>query len=231
MRKYIFEADDDNTTGGGENNAADNNAAADNNQNDTAENNDTNNNDNQEDNNQDDQNQEDDQQNDDENQDDNNDEDNQDEDDDFGINDDDEDGGDDNQDDGGDSDSSEEESNLDPNSLKAKDRELFDSLSIPEQQIKVRELKSQFAELYSNCISIIDRINDIGLELNDEYPQLKRLSEVLYKLKDTISFYILNIYDIKSYFENDIIFNRYLTILNGVKKVLETVKNGVNNDK
>ena len=227
MRRFLYEADDDNTTGGENNNAAENNdAAADNNNNDQNDDNKT------DDNNQEDQNQDDNQEdenNQDENQDDNTDE----EDDDFGINDDDNGEDDENTDEGGEDNTadSEETSNLDQNSLKAKDRELFDSLSIPEQQIKVKELKNQFGELYGNCLSIIDRLNNISLELNDEYPQLKRLNEILYNLKDTISFYILNIYDIKSYFENDIIFNRYLAILNGVKTVLNTVKNGINNDK
>lgn len=230
MRKFLYEADDDNNAGRENNNAAENNdAATNNNQDDNADDNQDQDNQNQEDENQnDDDNQED------ENQDDNNDDNQDDEnqDDDFGIDDDDNGGDDDNnEDETSDINSDEEESNLDPDSLKAKDRELFDSLSIPEQQIKVRELKNQFSELYNNCISIIDRLNDISLELNDQYPQLKRMSDTLYDLKNTISFYILNIYDIKSYFENDITFNRYLTILNGVKTVLNTIKNGVNNDK
>ena len=66
-------------------------------------------------------------------------------------------------------------------------------------------------------------------------PELKEIGEeasnLSYELKNMISFYILNIYDNRSFFENDIVFNRYLVILNGIKKILETIKNDKKDDK
>jgi cobalamin biosynthesis protein CobT len=236
MRRFLFEADDDNETSGGNtnnnNDQAANDTAADNNNDSGNEDNADDANDNQEDQNTDenqDDNQEDDNQNDE-----NQDEDNNDEDENYDINDDDENQDDENQDENSDDttdDSSDETADSKADALKAKDREVFDSLSIAEQQIKIKELKNQFADLYNNCSSIIERLNDVALELIDEYPQLKKISSVLYELKDMISFYILNIYDTKSFFENDIVFNRYLLILNGIKGVLTTIKNDKNSDK
>lgn len=231
MRKFLFEADDDNETSGGNannndqaaNDTAADDAGNDDNQNDNNDNqDDQNNDDNQDDNKDDNQN--------DENQDDNN----QDEDDDnYDINDDDNGDDENNEDDNSDNtdESSDNTADSKADALKAKDREVFDSLSIAEQQIKIKELKKQFSNLYNNCSSIIERLNDLTIELIDEYPQLKKVSAVLYELKNMISFYILNIYDTKSFFENDIVFNRYLTILNSVKGVLETIKNDKNSDK
>ena len=237
MRRFLFEADDDKESGGTNNNDQTANDAADNN--DSGNENDTNegddNNTDQNDENQDDNNEED-NQNEEENTEDENQDDNNEEEDNYDINDDDNGGDDENQDEGGDEEStdeggdeSSEESKAD--ALKLKDRELFNSLSIAEQQIKIKELKSQFSSLYNNCSSIIERLNDLSIELIDEYPQLKKVNAVLYELKDMISFYILNIYDTKSFFENDIIFNRYLAILNSVKTVLTTIKNDKNDDK
>lgn len=124
---------------------------------------------------------------------------------------------------------SEDEHKLDPDSLKAKDRELFDTLSIEEQQIKVKELKKQFGDLYSECVSLIDRFNEISIEISSK--QVNNISSLLLELKSMISFYVLNIYDIKSFVENDVMFNRYLSILNNIQNTLKDIKNDEFSDK
>lgn len=113
---------------------------------------------------------------------------------------------------------------LDPESLKAKDRKLFDSLSIPEQRIKVKELKMMFGELYTNCNNIVDRFNSLSFAAEDIAPQVRRAMNIVFELRNMISSYILNIYDTKSYIENDIEFNRFLSILNSVKNVMKSIK-------
>ena len=227
-RRFLFEAegDENDNANANDNNAAENNdTAAD----DNADNNDDNNDDNQEDQNKEEDN------NDDNKEDDQTDENNDEEennDDDFSINDDD--NNDDNNDDNGDNEDSgdtEEESKLDPDSLKAKDRELFDSQSKPEQQIKIKELKKQFGELYSNTMSLIDRFNELSMESAISNEKINKLISILLELKSMISFYILNIYDLKSYIENDIIFNRYLAIFNSIRKVINAIKNDDFSDK
>lgn len=222
-RRFLFEADDD-ATANDTNDAAANDTAA-NDNNDNAESNENKAEDNADD------------QKNDENQDDNKEEDNQDnneeenndennDDNDFTINDDE--NNDENNDDNNNStsyDNGEEESKIDPDSLKNKDRELFDSLSIAEQQIKIKELKKQFGDLYSNTVSLIDRFNEISIEVGSDSIQINKIIKILLDLKSMISFYILNIYDIKSFFENDIAFNRYLVIFNGIKKAMTAIKN------
>ena len=53
---------------------------------------------------------------------------------------------------------------VDPDSLKAKDAELFDSLSPEEQKMKIKVQKKMFLELYTNADIIIKKINEIGSE-------------------------------------------------------------------
>ena len=226
-RLFLFEADDDNQT------AADNttdaaetndSTSADNNTEDNTANDDQTEDNNQEENNDDNQ-QEDNQE--DENQNDDNNDENQDEEDgndDFTINDDD--NNDENKEPSEDDIYSSSDDNNDQqksDALKAKDRELFDSLTLAEQQIKIRELKNNFVDLYNNCISLIDRYNEISLECEEDITHIKKISSLLLDIKGMISFYILNLYDLKSYVENDLIFNRYLAVFNAIKNVTKNI--------
>lgn len=125
---------------------------------------------------------------------------------------------------------SSDDSQTDPNSLKAKDRELFDSLSLAEQQIKIRELKNLFAEMHIEIGKIIDRLNLVSVDADELSIQVRRSIKVLYTMKNDISFYILNIYDQKSYLENDTMFNYFLLKLDNIKKVVKTIKNELIDD-
>lgn len=98
--------------------------------------------------------------------------------------------------------------------------DIFSSLSKEEQQIKIRELKKNFLDLYSSCDDISTRINDI--EVSDtNIDVLSRISEVLYDVKLYISDYIQFSFAHKSYYENDTYFNRFLSIFISIKKVFE----------
>lgn len=230
-RLFLFEAEDDNNTSSGDtasdttNDTAENNdTSADNNENEDQNNQE----DNQNDENQDDNNQDDDEQNKEDNNDKNDEDEDQNNDDEFSINDDQDNDNQNNEDENQGNDNSEEENQPKSDSLKAKDREVFNSLSLAEQQIKIRELKQNFADLYGECNTLIDRFNEISIEFNDNY--CNKISSCLIDLKGMISFYILNIYDLKSYFENDIMFNRYLTIFNAVKNTIGIINNNLSDD-
>lgn len=106
---------------------------------------------------------------------------------------------------------------------KETERNLFDSLSPEEQEIKNKMLKKLFIDLYSNCDSIINKFNDIGSELEEVSTQIKKILSILFNLKQMIDDYLMNIYKTKSYIENDIVFNRYLSILNSVKNIVKEI--------
>lgn len=113
---------------------------------------------------------------------------------------------------------------VDPDSLKAKDAELFDSLSPEEQKMKIKVQKKMFLELYTNADIIIKKINEIGSELEEVNSQLKRTLQILFELKKMIYEYLMNTFDTKSYIENDIMYTRYLSVFNSVKNITTEIR-------
>ena len=97
--------------------------------------------------------------------------------------------------------------------------DIFSSLSAEEQQIKIKELKGLYQQMYTSCDELLDRINNLEFT-EDSLPVMTRITYALYDLKKYISEYIISIFPRKSYIENDIAFNRFLMILNSVKDIL-----------
>lgn len=98
--------------------------------------------------------------------------------------------------------------------------DIFSSLTPEEQQIKIKELKRLFAQMYSSTDDLLDKINTIESN-EDNIEIMSRISMVMYSLKQYISDYMVNSFANKSYIENDIAFNRFLSILNSVSSVIE----------
>ena len=102
------------------------------------------------------------------------------------------------------------------------DTELFDSLTDSEKQRKIATLKRLYMDLYTRCDVLVDKFNQMSEDHNDDFkPVIKRILTILYDLKEYIGFYVLNVFDKASYIENDITFNRYLAVLNGIKLTVE----------
>lgn len=97
--------------------------------------------------------------------------------------------------------------------------DIFSSLSAEEQQIKIKELKGLYQQMYTSCDELLDRINNLDYT-EDSLPIMTRITYALYDLKKYISEYIISIFPRKSFIENDIAFNRFLMILNSVKDIL-----------
>ena len=97
--------------------------------------------------------------------------------------------------------------------------DIFSSLSAEEQQIKIKELKGLYQQMYTSCDELLDRINNLEFT-EDSLPVMTRITYALYDLKKYISGYITSVFPRKSYIENDIAFNRFLMILNSVKDIL-----------
>ena len=98
--------------------------------------------------------------------------------------------------------------------------DIFVSLTAEEQQIKIKELKRLYQNLYTSCDEILDRINN--LELNEDNLQIiTRISYSMYDLKRYISEYLISVFPRKSYIENDIAFNRFLSIVKSIATILE----------
>lgn len=114
--------------------------------------------------------------------------------------------------------------------IKTKEKAIYASLSPAEQRVKNRQLKRQFKDLYNNCSNIIEKINDVGSDIDDIGPELKRSITILYQIKENIYDYLMDLYDSKSYFENEVTYKSYLQILNGIKKILDDIDKHYNPD-
>lgn len=100
--------------------------------------------------------------------------------------------------------------------------DIFSALSKEEQSIKIKELKRLFNELYLSCNDMLEKINDINPD-EDTLVPLEKISSAMYSLKNSIGEYIQSHFAIKSYIENDVMFNRYLIILDSIKTILEQI--------
>lgn len=152
---------------------------------------------------------------------------------DTSLTDDDNAGGDDsgNSDDGGDDFGSDDSGSSDDSSSSSEEGEdkeipantdIFASLSPEEQQVKIMELKRLFNELYTSINDILERINQTNTDENN-IEAITNISSSLFYLRKYLSDYITKIFPNKSYIENDIAFNRYLSIVNGITSIIEEI--------
>lgn len=99
------------------------------------------------------------------------------------------------------------------------ENELFKDLTPDQVDLKHKELKKNFGDLYDSIANIIDRVNDIP---NSEQftAAIGFVSEQLSNLKQMVADYMNDVYSTKSYMENAMNYNRFLATLNGVKDIL-----------
>lgn len=119
--------------------------------------------------------------------------------------------------------SSDSSSDFDEEPVEA-NTDIFNSLTAEEQKIKIKELKNMFGELYLSCNDLLEKINLIDAD-DDMLDTVTRLSMTLYSLKQYIADYIKNSFAMKSYIENDVAFNRFLSILNSVSNITDEIAN------
>lgn len=137
---------------------------------------------------------------------------------------------------GGDSSSSDLDSSDSEEEPIEANTDIFNSLSKEEQEIKIKELKRLFNNLYTSCSDMLEKINTIDAE-TDNMDTIARISSIMYHLKIYIADYITKKFAYCSYIENDIAFNRFLAIINSVSNVINELaeekekKLGIKNDK
>ena len=107
--------------------------------------------------------------------------------------------------------------------------DIFSSLTKEEQQIKIRELKKMYADLYSSCDDILSKLN--GIEDDNALIELSKISDTLYSLKSYIMSYLSDTFQQKSYVENDIMFNRFLDVINTISICVDKMQKENDNSK
>lgn len=112
----------------------------------------------------------------------------------------------------------------DPNArLKELEKSIFDQLSKEQKTLKTKELKSLYDVVYNKCTDIINTIS--GADRSPE--QAKVYDYVMNSLTDLqkyIKDYLMQIFDSKTYIENMVQLQKYLTVLDTVSNIFDEVK-------
>lgn len=124
----------------------------------------------------------------------------------------------DNGDSGGDNADNNDESKVDD--IKKQEEELYSNLSPEQLDVKHKELKRNFLAMFEVINSIIDKITSANLS-EENTTTIDFVSNNLNNLRNMLIDYMNDVYKTKSYTENLIIYNRYLAALNAINKILE----------
>ena len=121
--------------------------------------------------------------------------------------------------DSSDPDSSDSENQM--SGLKAIENELFENLTDKQKQIKIKELKNNYVELFNRCDGIIDIINSRKPSDETTVQIFEYINNVILDLQNTVHDYLEHAFATKSYLENDAQFKSYLNILNTINNILK----------
>lgn len=121
---------------------------------------------------------------------------------------------------GGEAPSPEEEAPVDE--LKTQEEEMYSNLTPEQLDVKHKELKTRFLDMYDMTTELVDRIGDVVVT-EENIGVIEYVSKNLNNLRTMLSDYVSSIYSTKSYIENSINYNRFLAVLNGINKMLEQI--------
>lgn len=112
----------------------------------------------------------------------------------------------------------------DPNAkLKELEKSIFDQLSKEQKTLKTKELKSLFDLVYNKCTDIINTIS--GAERTpDQAKVYDYVMNSLTNLQKYVKDYLFQIFDSKTYIENMVQLQKYLTVLDTVSNIFEEIK-------
>ena len=97
---------------------------------------------------------------------------------------------------------------------------IFSSFTAEEQEVKIKELKAQFRDLYLSIDDQLHRIEEMDLD-EDMITVMPRVTLSLHKLKQSLADYFDKHFDAQSYEENDFKFNELSMILNSISDIIE----------
>lgn len=103
------------------------------------------------------------------------------------------------------------------------EQEVFSDLKPEQMAVKHKELKNQFKSFNDTIFSAIDKINNISHASYDD-SLLSFISRKLLELKDMSRDYLLDVYDTKSYIENQIQLQKMVTTFNYITNLLSNIK-------
>lgn len=103
------------------------------------------------------------------------------------------------------------------------EKDIYADLNEPQMDIRNRELKQNFVDLYNMIGDVSERINDISKDSTSMRP-LEFVASKLNSLSDTVSDYLTNTFSTKSYMENDINYHLFLKTIEDINAILANIK-------
>ena len=100
--------------------------------------------------------------------------------------------------------------------------DIFSNLTSEEQAIKIGELKRLYNELYTSCDDYIAKFNDLDYD-NIPIQVVERVATAMENLRAYMKEYILKVFPIKSYIENDYKYNEFLYAFHSIASILEDI--------
>ena len=100
--------------------------------------------------------------------------------------------------------------------------EIFSSLSDPQKLIKISELKGSFSRLYRSCDDVLNNIDNIT-KTDENLLVLERVTNTLNDIKSYIEHYLMYTFDTKTYTENTVNLQKYISIFNAVKDIFKEI--------
>lgn len=107
--------------------------------------------------------------------------------------------------------------------IKKQEEDIYGNLTPEQLDIKHKELKAQYLSLYDTIVTIIGRIGDASIS-EENIAIAEYISNTLSRVRDMLADYMNDVYQGKSYIENSINYNRFLSVLNGINKILEELE-------
>lgn len=114
-----------------------------------------------------------------------------------------------------------EEDDIPVDDLKQQEEEMY-GLSTEKLELRHRELKKQYLDMYDTIVNILDRIGSASVQ-EEDIGVIEYISSTLSNLRTMITDYIDKAYPLNSYIENSVNYNRFLAVLQGINKILEDV--------
>lgn len=106
--------------------------------------------------------------------------------------------------------------------VKQLEDEIFSNYSAEQIAIMNSELKKDFNKLFMMLDDLVDHINDIP-KITEHIRIIEFVSNKLSGLRDMVSDYLYKTYNTKSYTENKIAYNRFLTVVNQINAIISKI--------
>lgn len=113
--------------------------------------------------------------------------------------------------------------------LKELEGEIFDQLSEPEKQMKINELKKLYGVLIDKADSLYKLTQEIS-KTDDTVKMIDYTLNTLMDLKTYLKDYVVDVFDNRTYLQNSVNFQKFLTIFDAVHSIFKEIKKQLESD-